>query len=97
MGTKWENTSHTTYLCGIKTQILEGIQGNEDVAHIDVDLISGITLLQLLWYGILKQNTSLFSSPGMVNDRLESIQGTIKHLESEPSIWKKQANDEEEM
>lgn len=41
-------TSHTTYLCGIKTQTLKRVKSNEYVSHIEVNLISGVTLLKLL-------------------------------------------------
>lgn len=41
-------------LGGVYVQLMEGVDGNEDVSHVRVDLISSVATLQLLSHRVLK-------------------------------------------
>lgn len=49
-----------TYLCGINTQTLKRVQCNENISHINIDLISGITFLKMFRHCVLQQDKNNF-------------------------------------
>lgn len=70
-------------LGGVYVQLMEGVDGNEDVSHVRVDLISSVATLQLLSHRVLKIQREEPLSASQSESRPGAAAASIHRLRSD--------------